>query len=61
MRMADQGMKEVMDTVSVATGVGALAGVLPSLAALFTVTSKTCSHNAGYTEHCYVGTTHGTG
>ena len=37
MRMADQGMKEVMDTVSVATGVGALAGVLPSLAALFTL------------------------
>ena len=34
--MADQGMKEVMDTVSVATGVGALAGVLPSLAALLT-------------------------
>lgn len=35
--MADEGMKEVMDTVSVATGVGALAGVLPSLAALFTL------------------------
>ena len=37
MRMSDQGMKEVMDTVSVATGVGALDGVLPSLAALFTL------------------------
>jgi hypothetical protein len=35
--MADQGMKEVMDTVSVATGVGALTGVLPSLAALLTI------------------------
>jgi len=35
--MADQGMKEVMDTVCVATGVGALAGVLPSLAALLTL------------------------
>ena len=35
--MADQGMKEVMDTVSVATGVGAFVGVLPSLAALLTL------------------------
>ena len=35
--MTDQGMKEVIDTVSVATGVGALVGVLPSLAALLTL------------------------
>ena len=33
----DDGMKEVMDTVSVATGVGALAGVLPAIAALVTI------------------------
>ena len=35
--MADDGMKEVMDTISVATGVGALAGLLPAVAALFTI------------------------
>ena len=27
--MEDDGMKEVVDTISVATGVGALAGLLP--------------------------------
>lgn len=35
--MADDGMKEVVDTISVATGVGALAGLLPAVAALFTI------------------------
>jgi hypothetical protein len=35
--MSDNGMKEVMDTISVATGVGALAGLLPALAALVTI------------------------
>ena len=35
--MDDDGMKEVMDTISVATGVGALAGILPALAALVTI------------------------
>lgn len=35
--MADNGMKEVVDTISVATGVGALAGLLPAVAALFTI------------------------
>lgn len=35
--MADDGMKEVIDTFSVATGVGALAGLLPAVAALFTI------------------------
>ena len=30
-------MKQIVDTVSVATGVGALAGLLPALAALFTI------------------------
>ena len=34
--MADEGLKQVEDTVSVATGVGALAGVLPALSALVT-------------------------
>ena len=33
--MADDGMKEVVDTISVATdGVGALAGLLPAVAAV---------------------------
>jgi hypothetical protein len=35
--MADEGLKQVADTVSVATGVGALAGVLPALSALVTI------------------------
>ena len=35
--MEDDGMKEVVDTISVATGVGALAGLLPAIAALFTI------------------------
>ena len=35
--MEDDGMKEVVDTISVATGVGALAGLLPAVAALFTI------------------------
>jgi glycerol-3-phosphate acyltransferase PlsY len=35
--MEDDGMKEVVDTISVATGVGALAGLLPAMAALFTI------------------------
>lgn len=35
--MGDEGMKQVVDTISVATGVGALAGLLPSLAALLTI------------------------
>lgn len=35
--MTDDGMKEVVDTISVATGVGALAGLLPAVAALFTI------------------------
>ena len=30
-------MKQVVDTFSVATGVGTLAGLLPALAALFTI------------------------
>ena len=33
----DESMKQVVDTFSVATGVGALAGLLPALAALFTI------------------------
>ena len=33
----DEGMKQVVDTVSVATTVGALAGMLPSLAAIATI------------------------
>ena len=35
--MADEGLKQVADTVSVATGVGALAGVLPAISALLTI------------------------
>ena len=35
--MADDGMKEAVDTISVATGVGALAGLLPAVAALVTI------------------------
>jgi len=35
--MEDDGMKEVVDTISIATGVGALAGLLPAIAALFTI------------------------
>ena len=35
--MADEGLKQVADTVSVATGVGALAGVLPAVSALLTI------------------------
>ena len=35
--MEDDGMKEVVATISVATGVGALAGLLPAVAALFTI------------------------
>lgn len=35
--MTDEGMKQVVDTVSVATGVGALAGLLPAIAALLTI------------------------
>tara|TARA_R100000700_G_scaffold36691_1_gene46243 strand:- start:5823 stop:5996 length:174 start_codon:yes stop_codon:yes gene_type:complete len=35
--MADEGLKQVADTVSVATGVGALTGVLPALSALVTI------------------------
>ncbi len=35
--MADEGLKQVADTVSVATGVGALAGALPALSALVTI------------------------
>ena len=35
--MADDGMKEVRETISVATGVGALAGLLPAVAALLTI------------------------
>lgn len=35
--MADEGLKQVADTVSVATGVGALAGVLPAISALVTI------------------------
>ena len=35
--MEDDGMKEVVDTISVATGVGALAGLLPAIAALLTI------------------------
>lgn len=35
--MSDEGLKQVADTVSVATGVGALAGVLPALSALVTI------------------------
>lgn len=33
----DDGMKQVVDTVSVATAVGTVAAVLPPLAALFTI------------------------
>ena len=33
----DESMKQVVDTFSVATGVGTLAGLLPALAALFTI------------------------
>lgn len=35
--MADEGIKQVADTISVATGIGALVGILPSLAALLTI------------------------
>ena len=35
--MADEGLKQVADTVSVAPGVGALAGVLPAISALLTI------------------------
>tara|TARA_R100001591_G_scaffold73754_1_gene81783 strand:+ start:79 stop:261 length:183 start_codon:yes stop_codon:yes gene_type:complete len=35
--MSDEGLKQVVDTVSVATGVGALAGLLPAVAALLTI------------------------
>ena len=33
----DESMKQVVDTFSVATGVCTLAGLLPALAALFTI------------------------
>lgn len=35
--MSDEGLKQVVDTVSVATGVGALAGLLPAMAACLTI------------------------
>tara|TARA_R100001224_G_scaffold93253_1_gene62653 strand:- start:177 stop:386 length:210 start_codon:yes stop_codon:yes gene_type:complete len=35
--MLDEPSKQIVDTVSVATTVGALAGVLPALAALLTI------------------------
>lgn len=35
--MSDEGLKQVVDTVSVATGVGALAGLLPAVAAVLTI------------------------
>ena len=33
----DESMKQVVDTFSVATGVGTLAGLFPALASLFTI------------------------
>ena len=35
--MSDEGLKQVVDTVSVATGVGALSGLLPAVAAVLTI------------------------
>jgi len=35
--MLDEPSKQIVDTVSVATTVGALAGVLPAVAALLTI------------------------
>jgi len=35
--MLDEPSKQIVDTVSVATTVGALAGLLPALAALLTI------------------------
>jgi hypothetical protein len=35
--VSDEGLKQVVDTVSVATGVGALAGLLPAIAAVLTI------------------------
>lgn len=35
--MSDEGLKQVVDTISVATGVGALSGLLPAVAAVLTI------------------------